>query len=68
MTEKEPEVQVIHPATLPTGPKKEENLKIGIGQQGGFVFIEFTSDVRKLIISKQQAKEFARRLIQETIK
>lgn len=46
---------------------KEPETKVNIISQNGFVLIQFSSPVQNLKISKQQAKEMARRLVKECL-
>ena len=62
------EVEMIKPDGVIEEIKKPTDFKVGIGQQGGYVFIEFTKEVKKLMMRKDQAKEFARRIIQECLR
>jgi len=41
--------------------------KVNIIQQGGFILIQFTEPVQNLKISKEQAREMARRLVKECL-
>jgi hypothetical protein len=53
--------------SLSSGPTSNPKLRISIGLQAGFIKIEFDKPVERLIMTKQQGREFARRLIQETL-
>lgn len=48
--------------------KQDDKLRIGIGNQGGFILISFNGPTERIMMSKKAAKELARRLIQECIK
>lgn len=47
---------------------KPDGLKVQIGQVGGFIVVEYSRPVERLVLSKKHAREFANRIIKETIK
>lgn len=47
---------------------KDEELRIGIHNTGGFVVIQFNRPIQVIQITKQQAKEMAARLVKVAMK